>query len=1766
MTSRKEQWEALIIETSHWSRIRNIDDTGKGRRVVFDEEDMRTIDDDLMNGFKQMGGFEADPRNMTDFKHPVARFYELFYTEFGDRTLEKLFGENDGIAGYSTGVKQLFIDQMIRYMVFVELDTMAAYRFAQLICSVAVFRNTFDDNTKKFIEKGLLATRKRFFKPSNMVVDTKTRTPTREIGPIEPVKYISLESYGIDGDYPEDIANNIKDNYRSEISIRIRDVLDVEEYGKYDMEGITLTNPLKVNTSVYSTVRKFVLHVMHLLVNLVTVAPSSVDIVYVGTADSSCFNSLRDVIPSGYNFLQGIDKINPDNITLVILDEENDKEASCSAGDDSQFTYQISLVKGIVKSFKNRNLLGISMNFRVPNTSDGNGKFMFCPGDIYLTPWKNPSDDRMRLVWSPKYENIDTVYYDVKMVDSARKYQDYIVRSLYTFETEPLDDKYMPIGLIDGEFDSELEKFIVDRYYGKFPEGNQLWNSVADMDTNIIVPPRFIGEKIFHNYVGALNKYYNFIIKYHLDIPSNPMLVHASRCARSGLFCVSDIKPTPVTESIEMLFGGDQDQAMQTYELYERISDEYNNIIRMINEKKIFSGFKQDPSLLIDIVKEKTKNFKDIIRSEPYIQYGDDFEYQVFGNLRAGSVVNIVQLGDSFGGILNVLNGKLDSRKIAVGGVIYEGTFSIEDIAKYIFEGYSPPIVRVKNVYEIKPLIDKAAVPFVLVKGIGYPEEIYESFVNSWKRSELYRGALEVSSNLEVVVRLPPRTVSPREQFDRVVSKALVNGVSDGNKKQGYRSCLFIGSDLEDNLSYLSETGCTRIFHMVESGYGGKKVVDMTRLSRKINHRVFVNETMYSNFVLPVDMVFDVIICHPISFTRFMRSEDIFSRFLSEVSNGFGKDTMFKTVDLSELIDYASRNSSQNYSYGSYFTNNLFDVVVGDNTFTLNGKQGTFGKTFGDYKFELRYSGLVYVQSDGYERERYEDRYDEEDVEDTYREEEEDYRGGSVPSDYMSISTLNKFLQEIKLFRKSDGGYQPEAYEAYEANVIDVGKGVREYNNLVKRDLINAVKTRTRILDLACGHGQDISKWFSDETVEMYIGMDGSQREIEEAETRLRSRRSFKPKNTKFLVRDLFGSQGWVFDAQDFLRYTDLYSAISCQLAIHYAFVDEKTIKRFMYNVSNLLELDGEFIVTTLDDSVIRSLVEAESQTLNSLDKVTIEGEYYKITLPQDTLKKLMSSEVVAPGASYEFIQFPSDPKSRKTTEYVVDSRYFKALAADMGLELVSSENFTSLGSLKEDFEKLSRDDVQVVAFYKTYRFRKIADAKFGMTIFETPMFKYSESKNQLDRTNEIINKTVAEGVPSSEKFSTGLFLKPETLFPAPYMSQSYERIDVLVEDINQVRTIAKQLQIKGRITEKENILINRLPSNTSYDFIYVPYTISNERDLENLVLNRLTENGVVYGNYVDIDRINALTTPVGYEFSNFIFEVNVDRQKNIFSINKSIDVEFSPLFDRERIQNMLTKYNLELSVYNLDVKEYQTLNQNQKQYIDLFGMYKISKKMEVRETVVPKPAAAEEDELSTMMEGLTTVEPSSSEDVDKFVLLPGLVQKKAPGKGRDESLSSKTSKNMYKDLAADPRWRFKLSDDWESREFVIRMPTGEEFESVTRALVYYKCEFAEEPNQEYKALNLASGMPQPSDLKPFTKAIRGKKGVEWKQREQVVLKKIYEAKFTNTPNVINDDPENLSPLQALLMTKDAQLYSNSKTRNELLETVRNTLKNIVNI
>lgn len=185
---------------------------------------------------------------------------------------------------------------------------------------------------------------------------------------------------------------------------------------------------------------------------------------------------------------------------------------------------------------------------------------------------------------------------------------------------------------------------------------------------------------------------------------------------------------------------------------------------------------------------------------------------------------------------------------------------------------------------------------------------------------------------------------------------------------------------------------------------------------------------------------------------------------------------------------------------------------------------------------------------------------------------------------------------------------------------------MRSFNGWVKatqiQELNPKIKGRKpraplRVLDLACGKGGDLGKWVLHERgVHNYVGVDVARGSLRDAAIRARKMRKL-PKCT-FTCADLGADVpgrlrsskstqmqkllSWSrqdeseFETADpvFKRVrgggisqADTFDVVSIQFAIHYMMSSRKRARRFFQTVSDLLEVGGNLIVTTIDARVV---------------------------------------------------------------------------------------------------------------------------------------------------------------------------------------------------------------------------------------------------------------------------------------------------------------------------------------------------------------------------------------------------------------------------------------------------------------------------------------------------------------------------------------------------------------------------------------------------
>jgi len=1697
-TGAKEQWEALYVESRFWRRNRDVQ---YGSTPSFDGEDQESIIAEYFEGFREKGGFRTNVGSLATIDHPLARFYRLFYTpEFMDFRLNTL----KRTEGISRGVREMVIDQTFRYFVMVEANPVRAKRFGQVVMGLVVYRNMYDEATMGFITHSIRLTNKRLFNSHAL----PTVGGALSVADDEPAdeEFENFEEDGMKLSLPRAVVRLLQENRLEPPTVS--DVLSMT-YGSVPMKSVGFHSPLGVCTTVYNPSRALILHVMHLITLYYENGP--MDVIYVGVLNETVKQSIRDIIPPGVKFISlpgdstayEILRESSNDPFVLIIDQESKLVPGTEEGNDPQLLHQVELIKSLPAT----RTKAVSMTFRIPlpqNISDNT--FRFCGGSILQVPWKNPKDGRMRLVWDPTDE-LERIY-DVRQIYNMRSFHDYIVRPMFKFSPLQLESIDRPYGLVDGEFDSELEKFILRSYYDRFPNGMKTWVEIVDSESTanlytVLTSVRFISmEKSLS--LTQLTDFCNGVIDFHLSDKSNPLFNHALRVKRGGVFPTTHHTPTPLTESVDMLFGTTDEQLLGIYNTHLEYLESQKDLARIMGLKNIFPGEPAKDNT-IPILKSLTPKFKELIQSEPY---QENIPWKLYlGDLDRSDrrkEVNIFHLGDTLGSVLEYIVAESRRRyEWRIGTIFTYGTFDLNGIWKLVSK-QKIEIQPIKDIRDIGNLARKSS--FLLLEGSGMDETLRVA-ARDIRRLESYRGT--ITQRAADIVFTTPQTKSAFFTALQTYTNA--------------KSCLVIGGEYEDmDIELAFNTQLQRIHVVVETGPGAVRVQEKMNgglLPPHVHRKVFIQDSLARNFTPPLEgQRYDLVLCSPSVFARMFESRAPIESFVRTLCDDLLSPTgEFRTlvIDHTAIADIFHKSTlTENKSLRSTYVERFRANVYFPPNFQLDNIPG--------YSMSFKINSRQFFIPVSYNIDQYHPR--------------------------AVVNTLP--LHESHPFSLLTASIRPvgsaeRAYEVYKGLGLDLGKRVREVNNFVKRLLIRGVRSKTDVLDLACGHGQDLGKWFQEEyAVKTYVGFDASDDAIAEARKRINSQ-TVKPRFFRLGTLDVFSSSSWRVEADDHARGQG-YTAVSCQLAIHYAFDSERNIRTFMANVSSLLRMGGDFIVTTLDQGELAKRL-TRTPRYNE-HEIVVSGEFYRITLPATVAGTVLGGGVVPPGTGYSFLQFPGDPASRETVEYFVDGKYFIPLAEEMGLKLVTQANFLDYADQSKNEElsslirSLSDSERDMVGLYKVFHFGKTRELR---DVKKQPAFNPSEfQKKRAEAQTQLARALVAD----TPAFKSGLVILPEETPVQPYLpNHEYEALHLVSESVTAIADIFSTLRSESVLNDRQRVFVQEdalgFKGNRPYDYIFLSHSTSAKLDRNSIqsLLGMLSDGGYIQGCFVDRRAAESL---MGEDdrFSTALFSIETFDGGNRYIFDGGdTDIHSRKFVDVGEFETICSSLGCTLAV------ETPRIANVHREYLGLFRYFLIR-----RGQNPPR-----------LPEGGVEIEDIPAESLgatDRFILVARPL-KKAPGTAAGESIREQ-SRNAYRGLYADTLWRAKLSDGFEGDP--IRMDTGETFKSVTTALMYYKCEFEsirKEPVEGYRALNLESGLPYPENLKPFSKAILGKLGREWKEREQAVLERVYTYKFTNTRG--GDDPTNLSPLKVLLLTQSAELYSDSKTRNNLLEEIRIRIRNV---
>lgn len=248
-------------------------------------------------------------------------------------------------------------------------------------------------------------------------------------------------------------------------------------------------------------------------------------------------------------------------------------------------------------------------------------------------------------------------------------------------------------------------------------------------------------------------------------------------------------------------------------------------------------------------------------------------------------------------------------------------------------------------------------------------------------------------------------------------------------------------------------------------------------------------------------------------------------------------------------------------------------------------------------------------------------------------------------------------------------------------------EALRRNNNLVKRILIAChIRCKSTVLDLACGHGQDLDK-YATVGISHVLGIDISLAEIMEA------RRRFCDQNRSGRLR--FKAEfhhGNVMEEKVFTTYVrnKKFDVVFIQLAIHYMLSDEASATMLLRNIHKALCDKGIFIGSTVCCNAVAKGLIANAPYQSSEDGGGIRWEFgnsiFRVTMEESSIEDLtdgdinkeISQETITSrlesrwGLKYHFFLM----ESIDAAEYVVPWKAFSDLCTNLGFRLIETFTF----------------------------------------------------------------------------------------------------------------------------------------------------------------------------------------------------------------------------------------------------------------------------------------------------------------------------------------------------------------------------------------------------------------------------------------------------------------------------------------------------------
>jgi hypothetical protein len=327
-----------------------------------------------------------------------------------------------------------------------------------------------------------------------------------------------------------------------------------------------------------------------------------------------------------------------------------------------------------------------------------------------------------------------------------------------------------------------------------------------------------------------------------------------------------------------------------------------------------------------------------------------------------------------------------------------------------------------------------------------------------------------------------------------------------------------------------------------------------------------------------------------------------------------------------------------------------------------------------------------------------------------------------------SPDTYAKQLKVLQLKLSKTVIVSDRQQDIYYQKISNLAKKMRDFHNWVKSILIYTYCSETSefkdsnpikntVLDIGCGRGGDIEKWFHSRIKEL-VGIDPDYYNMFSstvgAIARYNERKKIYPQFYKATWIQATGTTLFNSESQK-IKFPNMtndnyslidktfknkqFDIISSQFAIHYLFDSEESVNNLIKNITNHLKLGGYVIFTLFDaNQIMNKLNDTDIFTSYYTDEDGIRRKFFEVIKKFDG--KLKNETGLAIDVHMSWIM----EENKYETEYLITPELLNKVMLKAGCVLIESDLFINLYNLNKNWFLNVIDHEENPKNYKFYK------------------------------------------------------------------------------------------------------------------------------------------------------------------------------------------------------------------------------------------------------------------------------------------------------------------------------------------------------------------------------------------------------------------------------------------------------------------------------